>query len=59
MSKSRTVLITGVSRGLGLAMAKHIVQAHGGQIWVESQMEKGAAFFFTLPTTQTKPTDDA
>lgn len=45
--------------GLGLAMAKHIVQAHGGQIWVESQMEEGAAFFFTLPTTQTKLTDDA
>ena len=45
--------------GLGLAMAKHIVQAHGGQIWVESQMEKGAAFFFTLPTTPTKLTDDA
>lgn len=43
--------------GLGLAMAKHIVQAHGGEIWVESQLEEGAAFFFTLPTTQTMQTD--
>lgn len=42
----------GNGTGLGLAMAKHIIQAHGGQIWVESQMEQGAAFFFTLPTPQ-------
>ncbi|MBN1121254.1 MAG: hypothetical protein JXJ17_09250 [Anaerolineae bacterium] len=36
--------------GLGLAIAKHIVQAHGGKIWVEeSPNPPGARFCFTLP----------
>ena len=35
--------------GLGLAVAKHIVQAHGGEIWVESVEGQGATFSFTLP----------
>lgn len=35
--------------GLGLSIVKHIVQGHGGKVWVKSEPGHGAAFFFTLP----------
>jgi two-component system phosphate regulon sensor histidine kinase PhoR len=38
--------------GLGLSIVKHIVQSHGGRVWVESSLGNGATFFFTLPQEQ-------
>lgn len=40
--------------GIGLSIAKSLVEAHGGKLWVESKLGEGSIFHFTLPDAQFK-----
>jgi signal transduction histidine kinase len=41
--------------GLGLTIARKLVELHDGRLWLESQLGTGSRFFFTLPVTPAAP----
>lgn len=47
--RSKQVPIQTRGTGLGLPIAKHLVELHQGRLWMESKMGQGTCFFFTLP----------
>lgn len=52
--RQRSRKVVGGGTGLGLSIVKGIVAAHGGRVWVESEVGRGSKFCFTLPKPKTE-----
>lgn len=50
---------TSIGAGIGLSISKGLVEAHGGKIWLESEIGQGTTVFFTIPLALPEATDRA
>jgi len=57
VDKARSRALGGT--GLGLAIVKHLARSQNGEVRVESQVDKGSTFFFTLPVHDFGPAEGA
>lgn len=49
-AQNKSNAVAKASTGLGLTFSRMVVEAHGGQIWVESELSEGTCFHFTIPS---------